>query len=132
MLPLIVRCWLVRDVLQVAFRVHALARRVAGDDLQDARPDEYPVAFFEMGALDLLAVDERAVGGAQILDPDLVRLHRDPRVLSRNHVLDEHHVELARSADDNLPVGNDGKLATLVLSADEPKHVRPRPRPRYG
>ena len=48
----------------------------------------------------------------------------DPRVLARDHVLDEDHVEIARATDDDLLVGDDRKLAALVLPGDESQRKR--------
>src|ERR1700722_12183436 len=92
-------------VLQLALGVHAVARRVAGEELEDAGADEDAVALFQAGTLDLLAVDEGPVGRTEILDPDLVRLHGDARVLARDHVLHQHHVQIARPADEDLLLG---------------------------
>src|SRR5690606_29142064 len=67
------------------------------------------------------AVDEGAVGRAEILDEDLVVGGRDLRVLARDHVLDEDHVEIARPPDDDLAVLPQGELSPLVLPGDEAK-----------
>jgi hypothetical protein len=40
-------------------------------------------------------------------------------VLARDHVLDEHHFEIARTANEDLPVRDERKLASLVFAADE-------------
>src|SRR5690606_1786925 len=87
------------DVLEVALRVRRVARAFARDDLQDRRADEDAVAFLQARPLDLLTVDEGAVRGPEIFDPDLVLLHVDARVLAADHVLDEHHVEVAGATD---------------------------------
>ncbi len=46
-------------------------------------------------------------------------VHRDARVLARDHVLDEDHVEVARAADDDLAWRAERELAALVLAGDE-------------
>ena len=56
---------------------------------------------------------------AQVLDGDLAAGDGDLRVLARDHVLDEHHVQLARAADDDLLVRLQRELAALVLAGDE-------------
>ena len=42
------------------------------------------------------------------------------RVAPRDHVLDEHHVEVAGAPDDDFLVIPERKLASLVLPGDEP------------
>jgi len=54
------------------------------------------------------------------------------RACLRDHVLDQHHVEVARAADEDLLVRHDRKLAALVLAADETQEVRAATGPRYG
>src|SRR5262249_32850696 len=105
--------------------VHVLARRVAGDQLQNRGPDQNAVTFFEAGPLDLLAVDERAVRRAEILDPYLVALHRDAGVFAAHHVLDEPHVEVAGAADEDLLLRGDGEFPALILPTDEAQNVGP-------
>ena len=98
---------------------------VLGDDLEDAGADEDAVALFQLRALDLLAVDERAVGRAEIFDDNCFIFVSDPRVLARDHVLDEDHVEIARATDDDLLVGDHRELAALVFAGDESQRKRP-------
>ena len=45
----------------------------------------------------------------------------DLRVPARDHVLDQHHVEVAGPADDDLPIHPKRELAALVLARDEAK-----------
>ena len=52
----------------------------------------------------LLAVDEGAVGRAEVLDGDALVVGDDLGVLARDHVLDQHHVQLGRAPDDDLAV----------------------------
>src|SRR5690606_38825915 len=79
-------------------------RRIGGHELADAGADQDAVALTQLGALDLLTVHERPVRRTEILDYDLVVCGDDLRVSTRDHVLDENHIELARSTDDDLTI----------------------------
>src|SRR5262249_20751269 len=83
--------------------------------------DEDAVAFLEPGLLDLLPVDERPVGGPQVLDGDLPAGDGDLGVLARDHVLDQHHVQLAGPADHDLLLHLQPELSALVLPRDDLK-----------
>src|SRR5438477_4441 len=104
----------------------AISLVIAGrprDQLDDARPDENPVAFLELRTADLLAVDERAVGGPQIGDRDAARGERQLRMLARDHVLDQHQVQVAGAADHELTGIGQRVLASLIFSRDEAECV---------
>src|SRR5690606_11369973 len=79
-------------------------------------------------------VDERAVRRAEILDRNDAVFQRDSRVSARNHLLDEHHVELAGATDHDLLAFDQGILASLILAGDEAqREARPaRPGVRQG
>ena len=85
------------------------------NELDDVRPHEDPITLFQARLRDLLPVDERTVRTAKVFDEDLTAVRRDTRVAARHHVLDQDHVELARSPDDDLRVHLQGELAALVL-----------------
>src|SRR5262249_58016912 len=93
--------------------------RLALDQLEDGGADEDAVPLLEARLADLLAVDEGAVGAAQVLDQHLPRADGDLRVLAADHVLDQDHVQLARAPDGDLTVHLQGELAPLVLAGDE-------------
>ena len=122
-LLLFLRC---RGALEVLLGGPGVDRRRSGsprDQLEDARPDENPVAFLELRTADLLAVDERAVGGPQIADGDTPRGERQLRMLARDHVLDQHQVQLAGAADHELTGISQRVLASLIFSRDEAECV---------
>src|SRR5262249_16908490 len=106
--------------LQVRARLRILR---GSNDLQNVRADEHAIAFAQRALLHLLAVDERAVGGAQVFDADGALAERDPRALARDHLFDEHHVELARATDHDLLPFSERILSTLVLARDETERV---------
>jgi hypothetical protein len=112
-----------RDAAPLSGLLQALARclfahglgAVDGDQLDDRGADQDAVALFEARLLDLLAVDERTVRRAEVLDHDLISAGLDLCVLARDHVLDEHHVEVAGTPDDDLAVHAQGELSALVF-----------------
>jgi len=95
-------------------------RALDRDDLDDRRADEDAITFVQQrAARDLLAVHERTVRGAHVLDVDLCVGRADLRVPTRDHVFDEHHVQVARPANDDFPIHAKRELASLVLARDE-------------
>jgi hypothetical protein len=100
--------------------VVAAAAVVDLHDLDDRGADQDAIALAQPRATgDLLAVDEGAVGRAHVLDEDLGVGRGDLGVTPRDHVLDQHHVQVAGATDDDLAVHTQGKLAPLVLAGDE-------------
>src|SRR5215831_16019771 len=97
------------------------------DQLENRGANQDAVALFQPGLFYLLAIDEGAVRRAEVLDDDLRAAQGDLRVLSGNHVLDQHHVEIARPTDDYLPVHPQRIFAPLVLAGDEFERVRLAP-----
>ena len=83
-----------------------------------------PSASLVLG--DLLAVDEASVRGAEVFEKDVAVFDGDLRVSARDHVFDEHHVELARAPDDDLSGVWKRKLPSLILPRDETQRQRQR------
>jgi hypothetical protein len=97
--------------------------------LDDRRADQDAVAVLEVDLTDLLAIDEGAVGRAEVLDGHPLLVGQDLRVLARDHVLDQDHVQVGGTSDDDLPVGAQGELAALVLARDEAERPHDGVRP---
>ena len=123
-----------RGLLAAGARLEAAARlglrllagvgcRIDRDHLDDGGADQDPIALLQSRARDLLAVDERAVGGPEVLDEHISVGGGDLRVLARNHVLHQDHVEITRPPDDDFAVHPQRELTALVLAGDEPQRI---------
>ncbi len=128
MLPLMVRCWLLRRACATfsSSRFASSPSRGASPamTLRMLVPMRTRSPSFRRARLIFSPLTKVPLVEPEVLDPDLVALHRDARVLARDHVLDEDHVEIARAADEDLLVRDDGELAALVLAADEAQDER--------
>ena len=101
----------------------AARRRFVGDghQLENAGSNQDAVTLLQGGVLNLLPVDEGAVGRPHVLDRDDPALQADAGVTPRDHLFDENHIQVARAADDNFLELIQRKLTALVLPRDEPQ-----------
>ena len=94
-------------------RVHAFCHAV---------PDTWHTMGVMLSAAGALAWLRNATApGVEVGDLDAAFPGDDARVLARDHVLDEHHVEVAGTANHDLPLHAEGKLSPLVFPGDEPE-----------
>src|SRR5690606_9460478 len=86
---------------------------------QDVATNQDAVALAHRHPSNALAVDEGAVRRTQVFDLDTSLSQLQTSVLARDHLLDQHHVQITGPPNEYLAVLFQRELPALVFSGNE-------------